>query len=168
MQSRDDGNPGLDRALRALRDADADEATSPAIEQRLRAEVRRIGRARRFRASAVWAGVAAAIVITAIPVRRTFREAPPAATSATEAGPTPVAEVLTEFFPLIYGSVPTTTGHLVRLEVPRSALASFGLTDPPLDGTAPDTIPADVLVGDDGLARAVRFVRQDERGQERR
>ncbi len=168
MQGPDDENPGLDRALRSLRDADAVEATSPAVEQRLRAEVRQIARARRRRSYAVMAGIAAAIVITAIPVRRMFLEPPPAATSEADAAPAPAAEIVTEFFPLIYSSVPTTTGHLVRLDVPRSALASFGLAEPPLAGAAFDTIPADVLVGDDGLARAVRFVRQDERGQERR
>jgi hypothetical protein len=165
MQGPDDENPGLDRALRSLRDADAVEATSPAVEQRLRAEVRQIARARRRRSYAVMAGIAAAIVITAIPVRRMFLEPPPAATSAADAAP---AEVVTEFFPLIYSSVPTTTGHLVRLDVPRTALASFGLAEPPLAGTVSDTIPADVLVGDDGLARAVRFVRPDERRQEKR
>jgi len=168
MQSRDDGNQGLDRALRALRDDDAEGGASPAVEERLRAEVRRIRRARRRRNYAVVAGIAAAIVITAVPVRRMFQEPPPAARSAADTAPAPVAEVSTEFFPLIYSSIPTTTGHLVRLDVPRSALASFGLADPPFAGTAPDTIPADVLVGDDGLARAVRFVRLDERRQERR
>jgi hypothetical protein len=49
---------------------------------------------------------------------------------------------------------------MVRLAVPRTALAAFGLT--PLespDRVSTGTVLADVLVGDDGLARAVRFVR---------
>jgi hypothetical protein len=61
---------------------------------------------------------------------------------------------------LPYGSVPASTVHMVRIAVPRAALASFGLM--PLESVnraSTDTIVADVLVGDDGLARAVRFVR---------
>ena len=51
-------------------------------------------------------------------------------------------------------------GQIVRLEVSRAALASFGLTPiDALDGSASGTALADVLVGADGLARAVRFVR---------
>ena len=59
--------------------------------------------------------------------------------------------------------MPVSNAQLVRLEVPRAALASFGLT--PMDvpdggspGTASGTVQADVLVGEDGVARAVRFV----------
>lgn len=69
-------------------------------------------------------------------------------------------EVATDFMPLPYSAVPLTNGQIVRLEVPRSALVSFGLL--PVDSVdrAPGgTVLADVIVGDDGLARAVRFVR---------
>ena len=57
---------------------------------------------------------------------------------------------------------------LVRLEVPRAALASFGLTPPDApDGGSPaaaaGTVQADVLVGEDGVARAVRFIVQERR-----
>ena len=48
-------------------------------------------------------------------------------------------------------------GHLVRVELPRSALASFGL---PVNAEATgDRVKADVLMGQDGIARAIRFVR---------
>jgi hypothetical protein len=43
--------------------------------------------------------------------------------------------------------------------VPRSALVSFGLASPELS-SMDGTIDADVLVGMDGIARAVRFVHQ--------
>lgn|SRR5262245_4766295 len=77
----------------------------------------------------------------------------------------PQPEIATAFMPLAYSAVPFIDARLVRLEVPRAALAEFGLT--PIDTveigqteiTKQDTILADVLVGEDGLARAVRFVR---------
>jgi hypothetical protein len=48
-------------------------------------------------------------------------------------------------------------GQVMRVELPRSALMSFGL---PMDmERATERIKADVLVGNDGLARAIRFVR---------
>ncbi len=73
---------------------------------------------------------------------------------------TRVTEVTTDFMPLVYSSVPSTNLQVVRLAVPRTALVSFGLTPPePLERASADTVLADVLVGDDGLARAVRFVR---------
>ena len=68
--------------------------------------------------------------------------------------------VASEFFPLAYSNVPITDGRLVRLEVPRSAASAFGLD--PVDLVSArhhDAVLADVVVGVDGLARAVRFVR---------
>lgn len=67
-------------------------------------------------------------------------------------------EVATEFIPLTRGPfTPSEEGHLVRVELPRSALASFGL---PLNAEATGgRVKADVLLGEDGVARAIRFVR---------
>ena len=48
-------------------------------------------------------------------------------------------------------------GHLVRVELPRSALVSFGL--PVNFERAGGRVKADVLLGDDGIAHAIRFVR---------
>lgn len=69
------------------------------------------------------------------------------------------AEVATEFIPLLLGSdlPPVESGQVIRVQMPRSALASFGL--PFNVERADESVKADVLVGDDGLARAVRFVR---------
>jgi anti-sigma factor RsiW len=47
------------------------------------------------------------------------------------------------------------SGRLIRVEIPESELSSVGLWPPTQTGGA---IQADVLVGQDGLARAVRFV----------
>jgi hypothetical protein len=63
----------------------------------------------------------------------------------------------TGFFPLFYASVPASSTQVIRMEVPRAALAQFGLDS--ADANVNGTVLADVLVGDDGLARAVRFVR---------
>ena len=67
-------------------------------------------------------------------------------------------EVATEFLPLTYGGLSQVDdGQGVRIEVPRSALQSFGL---PVDmERAGERVKADVLLGHDGVARAIRFVR---------
>jgi len=62
---------------------------------------------------------------------------------------------------LTFSNVPLTGGQLVRLEVSRAALASFGLLPADSLDARPGTVLADVLVGEDGLARAVRFVRPE-------
>jgi hypothetical protein len=68
-------------------------------------------------------------------------------------------EIATDFIPLMQGAhyAQAEGGHLVRVELPRSALASFGL--PVNAEAAGGRVKADVLLGDDGLARAIRFVR---------
>jgi hypothetical protein len=67
-------------------------------------------------------------------------------------------EITTAFVPLGYGSALDLQdgGQMVRVELPRSALARFGL--PMNMNRANEKIKADVLVGADGLARAIRFV----------
>ncbi len=51
----------------------------------------------------------------------------------------------------------TAEGYIVRVRVPRAAMASFGL---PVNQELMDQrVDADLLVGDDGTARAIRFVR---------
>jgi hypothetical protein len=67
-------------------------------------------------------------------------------------------EVATEFISLMQGAhyAQAEGGHLVRVELPRSALASFGL---PVNAESGGRVKADVWLGDDGLARAIRFVR---------
>jgi hypothetical protein len=78
-------------------------------------------------------------------------------------------EVFTDFFPLAFGDVPASDGHLVRLQVPRTALETFGVASFGSAGDVSSTVLADVVVGNDGLARAVRFVRmaRDDDQQER-
>jgi hypothetical protein len=67
-------------------------------------------------------------------------------------------EVTTDFLPLVDGNMPFTDGQLVRIEVPRTTLQGFGLVLDSAD-LANAALLADVVVGEDGVARAVRFVR---------
>lgn len=70
------------------------------------------------------------------------------------------AESVTEFISLVADApamTPLESGRLVRVQVPRAALASLGL---PLNADrVNEPVKADVLLGGDGLARAIRFVR---------
>ena len=68
-------------------------------------------------------------------------------------------EITTEFLPITYGGnvAQLDDGQLVRVELPRSALQSFGL--PVNAERAGERVKADVLIGHDGVARAIRFVK---------
>lgn len=68
-------------------------------------------------------------------------------------------EIATEFMPVSYGDNlnEIDNGRIIRVEMPRSALAQFGI--PVNQERANERIKADVLIGDDGMARAIRFVR---------
>jgi hypothetical protein len=68
-------------------------------------------------------------------------------------------DVVTQFFPLREGEDLNTLEslRLVRVELPGSALSEVGL---PVDPeTTNEPVKADVVLGQDGLARAIRFVR---------
>lgn len=68
-------------------------------------------------------------------------------------------EIATDFLPMSYGSTANLQdgGQMVRVELPRSAMASFGF--PVNMDRANEKVKADVLLGVDGLAHAIRFVR---------
>jgi len=70
-----------------------------------------------------------------------------------------INEIATDFIPLMHGESfnQMDGGQIVRVELPRSALMSFGL--PMNMERAEERIKADVVIGNDGLARAIRFVR---------
>lgn len=83
--------------------------------------------------------------------RRTTRPTQPLPTSE----PT---ELVTDFYSLVpaSGFAPTEGGQLVRLQVPRASLASLGV---PLPYGNPDgSVTADLVMGYDGVAHAIRFV----------
>ena len=68
-------------------------------------------------------------------------------------------EVATDFMPLTheFDSEPMESGQLIRVQMPRTALASFGLPVNLERANVP--VKADVLLAEDGSARAIRFVR---------
>jgi hypothetical protein len=67
-------------------------------------------------------------------------------------------EIATEFMPLGYLNAANFQdgGQIVRVELPRSAMASFGL--PVNMDRYNERVKADVLLGVDGVAHAIRFV----------
>jgi hypothetical protein len=69
-------------------------------------------------------------------------------------------ELTTDFFAIPYAPAMTHVdrGQLIRLNVPATSMRSFGL--PVSEERISDRVQADVLMGEDGIARAIRFVRQ--------
>ena len=65
-----------------------------------------------------------------------------------------------EFIALAGSSYPMGDGMVVRVELPRSAPALVGL--PLAGGDISGTVTADVVLGQDGVARAIRFVQPGE------
>ena len=69
------------------------------------------------------------------------------------------APVASDFVPLVTADAgePLEGGQMVRVEVPRAALAAMGL---PVSGErAGETVKADLLLAHDGTARAIRLLR---------
>jgi hypothetical protein len=65
-----------------------------------------------------------------------------------------------DFYALSYAGDPNETergGRIVRVDLPRSTLFAMGV-DIPLENEA-DTVKADLLVGTDGVTRAIRVVK---------
>ena len=91
------------------------------------------------------------VVKTAAPQRKVTR-ARPAQPELRE------REVVTEFMPVTPGELlaPEESGRVLRVNLPRSALSTFGL--PMNVDRFGERIPADILLGEDGSTRAVRFV----------
>jgi hypothetical protein len=124
----------------------------PEVETALRARFRaRIHQARPAR----WVWAAAAALLIGIGVGAWFGWDEPA--SPVVSAPAPPEK--TPFVLLDYGR-PTpnlTAGRLVRVTLPPDAPAWLGL---PFDPGTADGIEAEVLLGDDGVAQAVRLVHQ--------
>lgn len=75
----------------------------------------------------------------------------------------PLTEYTMGFLPLEYDGDPAdlSRADLVRVELPRSTLAYFGLGT---GGDASGTVTADLLIGQDGTPEAVRFLAWNEGG----
>jgi hypothetical protein len=176
-------------ALRALAEADAGLQASPDTESVVLQQFKKRRGARgRLRAGA-WLALgtlAAAAAITAFmaasrppvlhsqapavaasaPVEPATAVAPkiapahsrpkPKAVAVAPAQPAP-QEVVTDFFPLMDPAPPFDRGQLLRVQLPAAALRTVGL--PVLEEHLADPIQADVLVGEEGMPRAIRFIR---------
>ena len=70
--------------------------------------------------------------------------------------PKTVEETKTDFIALSYAAN-TDGGQIVRVKVPSSMMVSLGVATNVEKGS--DLVNAEVVIGDDGLARAIRFIR---------
>jgi hypothetical protein len=104
------------------------------------------------------APLALAAAVTWLWVKTAVPPAPLRSQPLTSAVATPPPD-LNEFvmWPGAAALPPLESGQLVRVELPASALPSLGLFPP---ASADIVVRADVVVGQDGLARAVRLVRE--------
>lgn len=146
-------------ALRAYAASSADAGAPERLEGVLLTAFRRTRPAQPVRrtapqwrawASALAAGVAVLAVAVGLQPWNPARSGAPAAVEQNE--------VATEYFPLDYGTDLSALegAPVVRVELPRTVAASFGLPINPERAAEP--VKADLLVGWDGVARAVRFV----------
>jgi hypothetical protein len=136
-------------------------APSPEFLARLRTQLaqespfpkaRAMGPRRRWWKFAVAAMVAAALVLVVL--HRPARETPKKVVAVDV--PAKPEEIVTGFFPLMENPPPFERGLLIRMTVPASAMRAVGL--PVGDNHLSDPVQADLLVGQDDLARAIRFV----------
>ncbi len=95
-------------------------------------------------------------VVVRAKVRPTAKRLVGDSDSQTEAATTTTSEIKTNFIALSYARDPES-GQIVRVKVPSSMMVSLGLVASVKKPT--DLIDAEVLVGDDGLTRAIRFIR---------
>ena len=68
-------------------------------------------------------------------------------------------EMVTDFFPLIDPAPPFDRGEILRVQLPATAMRAVGL--PVSEDHLADQVQADVLVGEEGLPRAIRFVKYE-------
>ena len=162
------------RALKALAEADSEKQAPPEVEARVRRAFRRKSR----RPVWPWMLAAAAAIVVMIgsvyfrPQRIELVPAvvdPPKAVQVIEPLAEPVKtvvhaprrerprEVATEFFPLVEFAPQLDRAELVRVNLPASAMRTVGL--PVREDRLSDRVQADVLVSEEGLATAIRFVK---------
>ena len=163
-------------ALRALAESDGEREASAEIEMRLRRAFRR----RRLLRKTGWAAAAAVFVAVVWVTGKTGKNpglhaklpVPQPAIQAVlpvhEPGQEPgkekvlrkrvrPREVVTEFYPLMDVAPPFEGGEILRVNLAAGAMRAVGL--PVDEDRVMDRVQADVLVGQEGLARAIRFVK---------
>jgi anti-sigma factor RsiW len=109
-----------------------------------------------------WSAAAAVVLALALMLSGIHQPAPQHSTPAVADAPVSAdSDVLAQddgFIPLpnAEGVGPNEAVNMVRMEVPRSAMLELGFSVSP--DRVSDRVEADVLLGSDGLARAVRFL----------
>lgn len=175
------------QALRALAESDREKEASAEVEARLLGAFRsRRPSGRRWPAIAAtaaalaiavalwWPNRAPQPVVSAVQlVSRAPEAARPApvavanvaraprkaARKAAAAQPPQAHEVVTDFFPLMNPAPSFERGEMLRVQLPAAAMRTVGL--PVREEHLGDLVQADVLVGEEGMPRAIRFVRFD-------
>lgn len=136
------------KALALLREADGDRQAPPHAAESVLAAFRQRRRVR----SVAWAwGAVAAVLLGGVLL---LRQPAPQPDEGTDQ-----AEMATGFIPLTAGPLePDESLQMLRIELPRAELRRFGFAvRPEYEG---GLVRADVVVSPDGVARAVRFVRE--------
>jgi len=140
--------------ITALREAMRPRRAPDRVEQTLRRQFRAQHKGQQS-GTAWWrfwgVAAAAATILLAVLVLRPTPEPPQPAEVASR-------EIATDYIPIGYGTplAPNEFAQIIRVSVPRSDMARFGL--PIQFDTGPERVTADVVLGEDGVARAIRFV----------
>jgi hypothetical protein len=149
----------LQEGLRELA-ADGPREAPLSLEERLLGELRRRSRARRRNA---WLGlgtaaVAAGLALTMIRPALMQHGQPVAQTEVSAETPEQSDQAALDFYPLPDSDElpPLESATIVRVQLPMASLRLMGL--PVSEDGASDLVEADMLLGQDGLARGVRFV----------
>ena len=150
-----DEEAGISEGLRRLAEADLALEAPPALEARLLGALRE-RRTKPRAPSRAWmfGALAASLALAATLVSRPAMT--PAELPASSSNAVSESEA---FVPLTYDDplADVDAVHVVRVALDRAALASYGL---PSSGAGAATVEAELLVGQDGLARGIRFVNQ--------
>jgi hypothetical protein len=117
----------------------------------------------RWRLTFAWSSAAALVTAAALLLAVHERGAeshrrPVTAAAASDWASRFASDGTSEFLPLPNAArlAPNEDVNLVRMEVPRSAMIAVGFAVPP--DRAEERVQADVVLGSDGWARAVRFL----------
>jgi hypothetical protein len=161
-------------ALKSLAASDREVQSPPELEQKLVRAFRR-NRAPRWpwaiAAAAVIAGILiyearprTEVVVPRIePAQQVSRASPreetaPAVPAVRRAVRRPAAaEIVTDFFPLMEAAPSIERGRVVRVSLPAAAMQTVGL--PVREDRLSERVQADVLMSEEGLATAIRFVK---------
>jgi hypothetical protein len=126
-----------------------------AYRQRYRRSAPSSGEARRW-----WAAAAALLLAAAVLWMGARQPSPPPLVAANSgvAAAAGIEDEDTAFIPLpnAAGSPQDDDVDLVRVELPRSAITALGI--PASEDSDAESVEAEVLLGPDGMARAVRFL----------